>query len=194
MWDAKSKTEANGLLTNITSFEFIVSFMTCYQFLSHLEGITVLLQRKPLDILEADAMVDDIKKTIRSAEEHFHKVYQQVVDMAATMPRISGRQRNRSNIPADSVEEYYLRNVAIPLVDYIISELDGQFSELVITSASLICLVPVVFTKKDVDLSAAVEMYRGDLPTAETFNQEYCSGTVTYTHVLAILENVTDLK
>ena len=52
-WDTKSKREACGLLAAITSFDFIISFMTIYQFLSHLEGITVKIQSTSLDILKA---------------------------------------------------------------------------------------------------------------------------------------------
>ena len=39
VWDSKSKTDASGLLTGLTSFGFIVAFLTAYQLLSHLEGI-----------------------------------------------------------------------------------------------------------------------------------------------------------
>ena len=52
-WDQKSKSEASSLLGAITEFSFIVTFMLVYKYLSHLEGITRLLQSTSLDILKA---------------------------------------------------------------------------------------------------------------------------------------------
>ena len=48
-WDSASRTEAQQIMASITSFEFIV----VYQFLSHLAGITVKLQKSVLDIIQA---------------------------------------------------------------------------------------------------------------------------------------------
>ena len=43
-WDAKSVTEANGLLHAITSDSFIVSFQTSVYFFGYTMGLSVLLQ------------------------------------------------------------------------------------------------------------------------------------------------------
>ena len=56
-WDNKSKNDAASLLTSLTDFTFIVNFLTTYKFLSYLAGITVKLQSRSLDILEAYSMV-----------------------------------------------------------------------------------------------------------------------------------------
>ena len=56
-WDQKSKTDACGLLRAITSFPFIITFMIAYQFLSHLEGMTLQLQKTSVDIIQAYDMV-----------------------------------------------------------------------------------------------------------------------------------------
>ena len=60
-WDYKTKNEANSLLTAITDFTFIVAFMIVHKYLSHLEGITRLLQSTSLDVLEAYCEVRYIK-------------------------------------------------------------------------------------------------------------------------------------
>lgn len=52
-WDVKSKNAATALLGSLTSFDFIASFLVLYQFLSHLAGITVKLQGRTVDIIEA---------------------------------------------------------------------------------------------------------------------------------------------
>lgn len=43
-WDGKYKSEAYGLLSGLQNFGFILTFLTVYQVLSHLAGITVKLQ------------------------------------------------------------------------------------------------------------------------------------------------------
>ena len=44
-WDPVNHNEARQILASIMSFKFIVVFMTMYQYLAHLAGITVKLQR-----------------------------------------------------------------------------------------------------------------------------------------------------
>lgn len=50
-WDSKRKTDAGSILSYLTSFEFIVTFLVMYEFLSHLAGITVKLQGRSVDII-----------------------------------------------------------------------------------------------------------------------------------------------
>ena len=60
----QNQREACGLLAAITSFDFIISFMTIYQFLFHLEGITVKIQSTSLDILKAYDMVSILQMLV----------------------------------------------------------------------------------------------------------------------------------
>ena len=76
-------------------------------------------------------------------------------DVAITMPHIAGRQRHRANAHGENIMGYYLRNLAIPLLDHIISELDLQFTDASKLAINLLCLVPAVLCNtKEVDLSA----------------------------------------
>ena len=67
-------------------------------------------------------------------DDKFWHVYQHAVRVARnvnvepTMPRVAGRQIHRCNAPADNPEQYYQRNVAVPLITHIKAELDEQFS------------------------------------------------------------------
>jgi hypothetical protein len=150
-WEAKYKAEVNSLLNAITNFEFIVVFLTVYNFLSHLEGITVKLQSSSLDIIEAFDAIDEIKALYKDLREKidestgpFQAVYNQAIRMAEsvgvtpTMPRIARRCTTRANAPSGSIEEYYQRNIVIPFLDFIISELFYQklcYSGVVILSS-----------------------------------------------------------
>ena len=100
-WEGKCRTEANGLLTGIEQFEFIITFLTVYQYLSHLEGITVKLQSTSLDIIQAFHLVEEVKGLYKSLREKiesdFARIYKQAVrisdkvDVQPARPRTAGR-------------------------------------------------------------------------------------------------------
>jgi len=64
-WDTASRGDAQQLLASITSFEFIIVFLTVYQYLSHLVGITVKLQKQALDILEAYQEMNEVSRVYK---------------------------------------------------------------------------------------------------------------------------------
>ncbi len=182
-WDIESKSRANSLLHALTDFEFIVVFLVAYQFLSHLAGITVKLQSRTLDIVEAYRQIDEVKlfyKEIRrNVDVEFHKVYAQSERMGAAVnvepckPRSCARQRHRPNAEAESIEEWFRTNAAIPFLDHIITELDARFSVLAQTSSQLLELVPsVLCSRENFDLSGAEQLYVQDLPAPELLQQE----------------------
>ena len=171
-----SCSDAQQLLAGVTNFEFIV----VYQYLSHLVGITVKLQKRTLDIIEAH---EEIAKTYRLARENvtfgFAKIFEhsrriaEKIDCPIQMPRIVSRQRHRSNAAADNPCDYFQRNVAIPLLDHIISFLEQQFCDSSVTAVMLLGLVPsILCTNKNINLEAAVSKYNEDLPSPELFQME----------------------
>ena len=183
-WDNESKSKAGSLLHGITNFEFLVVFLIAYQYLSHLAGITIKLQRSTLDIIEAHQQVDEVsafyKKLRSNVVTDFCKVYQQAermatsINVAPSKPRNCSHQRNRPNASAETIEEWYRINVAIPFLDHIINELGEQFSSLTKTSLKLLGLVPSVLCQNSTpDLSDAIKLYSSDLPSPEQFDQEY---------------------
>lgn len=66
--------------------------------------------------------------------DYDHSWYQMAKEMAQdagvepSKPRSVTRMMSRPNAPASTVQDYYLRNTYLPLLDHIISELDSQFS------------------------------------------------------------------
>lgn len=196
-WDPASCSDAQQILASIASFEFIVVFMTMYQYLSHLTGITVKLQKRALDIVEANEMISEVatlyKDERKDVDSSFDRIYAQSVVMAekigadVSMPRIASRQQHRSNVEASSPCEYFQRNVAISVLDHIIMSIDQQFSQSAITASSLIGLVPSVLFKKEVKLEAALNKYSTDLPSPELFQMELKRWKQRYTSVPADL-------
>ncbi|KAL5491305.1 hypothetical protein EMCRGX_G016568 [Ephydatia muelleri] len=106
-WDTLNRTEAQQILASITSFTFIVSFTCVYQYLSHLAGITVKLQKRSLDIIDAHELIAEVTATYvgerNDVDISFNHIYQQSVriaenvSIAPEMPRVTGRQQHRSN-------------------------------------------------------------------------------------------------
>ena len=50
------------------------------------------------------------------------------LDISVTIPRLAKHQRNRANPPASSPNEYYWRAIYIPLLEYIMTDLQNRFS------------------------------------------------------------------
>ena len=154
MWDTESKSKASSLFHALTDFEFIVGFLIVYQFLSHVSGITVKLQSRTLDIVAAHNQIDDTLsyyKVIReNIDGEFNKIFKHAERMAKAVnvqpskPRSCGRQRNRPNVVSTTIEEWYRINVAIPFIDYIITDLESRFSSLAKRASSLLCLFYVL--------------------------------------------------
>ena len=67
-------------------------------------------------------------------EGHFGRVYEHAARVAEALnvqpstPRVVGRQIHRTNAPADTPEEHYRRNVAVPFINHIHTEIESQFS------------------------------------------------------------------
>ena len=45
-----------------------------------------------------------------------------------SLPRVCERQCHSSNVPAQTPSEYYRRNLSIPVLDHLLSELETRFS------------------------------------------------------------------
>ena len=137
-WDVNSRSDAQQILHGITNFSFIVVFLTIYQYLSHLSGITIKLQSRAIDVYEAFEMIEDIRKVYKNERDNvdggFQIIYDQAVRMAdkvgciVSAPRTVGRQQHRSNVSSTTPIEHYKRNVAIPFLDHVLTHLNEQFS------------------------------------------------------------------
>lgn len=184
-WDPKAKSEARSLLAAITSFDFIVSFLILYQYLSHLDSITVKLQSSSLDIMKAYELSSGVIATYQSLrdenETNFAPIYDQAVRMAKavgvepSMPRVSsGRQQHRANAPAESADKFYRINVALPFLDHIIGEMTARFTEESHACSAIIQLVPGLMneTHKSRELTETAKIYTDDLPSPEVLQQE----------------------
>jgi len=89
------------------------------------------------DILGVFSDIKDVIKALSSVrlkiEEKHAKWFQEAcrisekLDITVQKPRISQVQCNRANTPAETVEDYYRRNLTIPFLDQPINELEARF-------------------------------------------------------------------
>ena len=194
-WDVNSRSDAQQILHGITNFSFIVVFLTIYQYLSHLSGITIKLQSRAIDVYEAFEMIEDIRKVYKNERDNvdggFQIIYDQAVRMAdkvgciVSAPRTVGRQQHQSNVSSTTPIEHYKRNVAIPFLDHVLTHLNEQFSSLSVNASYLLTIVPSVMFSKPSKLSEITAQYQQDLPSPELLEMEMCRWKCKFSTVSA---------
>ena len=183
-WDPDTVTKASGFLHHITTFEFLVLFCVAMRLLSSLRGLTIKLQKQSKDILQAYEQVSDVQLELElmaeNCEEEFHAWFKEMtefatlLDVPVTVPRVHARQVHRSNIPADTPEAYYRRNIMIPFLDHILSEMRHRFGEIHRTTIKLLGLIPSIIVDFDAaSIDALGELYRADLPSPQLLSTEF---------------------
>ncbi|XP_068209103.1 52 kDa repressor of the inhibitor of the protein kinase-like [Palaemon carinicauda] len=132
------------------SFEFVIAFYATKQTLYAICPVAVKLQRSDLDCYEAYNMVDSTIKEIEDLREStkFSQWFAEsskltkAVGGSVARPRTAQRQIYRSNAPAQTNEEYFCINLAAPLVDHLLSEMDTRFNHESRTAATLFEVIP----------------------------------------------------
>ena len=158
--------------------------------------LTVLVLRAK--IFQVESTKETFHRERERVDESFAEIYVEAVSKAEEvgvepkLPRVASRQMYKSNTPAQSPEDYFKRNNAIPFLDHIINNLDAKFDGAQIyicsliafylfqfllvafsrTAASLLCLTPTVLCSEEVDISEVVKMYHDDLPSPELIQPE----------------------
>ena len=94
--------------------------------------LSVKLQGVENDIMTALESIDSCAKVLKSFREdeaHFSEIFSRLEEDLGdvAMPRLSGRQTNRANPPADTPEEYYKRAVFYPFVDTVLAQIEERF-------------------------------------------------------------------
>lgn len=69
-WDTSSCNDAQQTLASPTIFKLITVFLPIYQYLSHLAGITVKLQKRAFDIVKAYKQVKEVSKMFKDEQKN----------------------------------------------------------------------------------------------------------------------------
>ncbi|KAL5491472.1 hypothetical protein EMCRGX_G016767 [Ephydatia muelleri] len=117
------------------------------------QAYTVKLQKRSLDIMDVHELI---------AEQ-----YVQIAESVSTtpeMPRVTGRQQHCSNPSSFSVEDYFKKTVATPLLDHIITSMKDRFTAAVIVASSLLGVIPSVCCSREVNMERAIESTKMTCP------------------------------
>lgn len=184
-WDSETLTKARGFLHQLLSFQFLITFYVTMTVLSSLRILTVKLQKKSNDILAAYDLVGEVITNLEllktNCEEEFHLWYTEILtladkfDIIISTPRTASRQAHRSNIPADTVEAYYRRNLVVPFLDHITTELTTRFiGSNQQTKVKLLGLIPsIATTYPNTSVTDVGELYKADLPSPHLLLPEF---------------------
>ncbi|CAF1610531.1 unnamed protein product, partial [Didymodactylos carnosus] len=130
------------------------------------------LQSPGDDIMDCAQLIDDIIfmfKYIRNEklEQNYEEIFYDVRELCditgheVKMPRITGRQITRSNVPSTTPQEYYRVNLFIPILDHFIASLNELFSTHQWLALIVSRLIPAFIEGKTFDdIKEAVEMYQ----------------------------------
>ena len=76
------------------------------------------------DIESVKTALKGTRSRVDTFHDHIYDHLRATVGIEESVPRLAGRQQHRKNVPADTMKDYYKRNLTIPLLYHIISELD----------------------------------------------------------------------
>ena len=120
---------ANGLRHTMTNFGHIVSFVCTKEMLEPIRPIVCALKGELVEVYFGFQKIEEVTSCYRDIRNEIDSWFQRMYEKAVTLakmvgsteqrPRVCSRQRDRENCPAQSVEQYWNRTVAIPFVDVI---------------------------------------------------------------------------
>ena len=132
-WYAESVADSKSLLSAITSPEFLAALIITNRIFSYTANITRSLQSQSSDIMEAISGIDVLCDTLQSVGDdvdthHFRWIDEtkkmcEDIGVKLCIPRHCGRQQHGDNVPAGTPDEYYKRNLSIPLLDHVLTKM-----------------------------------------------------------------------
>ncbi|KAL0858646.1 hypothetical protein ABMA27_012474 [Loxostege sticticalis] len=113
-------TQAYHLLTALENSQFIVSLVILRKVFSYTMNLNKAMQKVNVDLINICGYAKTVKTTLLNIRNESHS-------SDIVVPRMTGRQTQRSNIPAETAEIYYRRNVFYPFIDHVTTEINARF-------------------------------------------------------------------
>lgn len=188
-WDSDTLTKCRGLRVAISSSGFLVSFVTTRNCLRYIKPLSVSLQKKTRDIIEAYAHVEEVATALSDIRADLQDTFAvwfteaetlaESVNEQVTMPRTVDRQTQRPSQPADTAQEYFRRTIAVPFLDHLLSEFSSRFQNSEIAHGGL-KLVADQAARIDSPqhqlpegIRRLVELWESDLPSPQDTSAEF---------------------
>ncbi|XP_046851139.1 52 kDa repressor of the inhibitor of the protein kinase-like [Xenia sp. Carnegie-2017] len=181
----ETSSKASPLLHLLTSFDFIAALVITRCIFDLTLPVTQLLQSSSNDIADGLNLIEALKKlsrTVRNEVDVYHANWYSIaltmaekVGVEEKKPRTCGRQAIRSNVPSESVSDYFKKTIA----DHLCSELEKRFDSsatsiyyglFLIPSKLLLCLsCGVSWKEKFYSFSS---LFLDDLPNPKALDCE----------------------
>lgn len=183
-WDAKSKTEAQGLFHQITKPAFIAAFCTAKYLFGYTVGLSRSLQGSTLNVVDAYNHINVVKNHLQDIRKNAKSMFAgslkdkmnamaKTAGVKITIPRVCGRQTLRSNVQSKGPLAYFRRSIFVPFLDGLLDQMANRFSGLSKSAVFGLLLIPVNLDKLDKSSSSKViQHYSPDLPAAASAPQE----------------------
>ena len=187
-WNNETRKDAHSFFLALTRFPFLISLVVTKEVLGYTKALSIKLQGRYVDVVRAFRDVSFVQETLRSAREgvdSFHtRIYASALAIAEKvnveegMPRTTGRQQHRGNLPSTSPSQYFQRQLTIPALDYLIADLAERFSPRLTTAlsqtmellpSSVAACSDVLSSTKFEDL---VSLYEDNLPNPSSLDTE----------------------
>ena len=180
----QSSSDAMSYLHSMEQFTFIYAAVLCQYLLAFVRPLSVALQSKQCNLVEAHENAQLLINTIHDMRDNA-TVQQKMFDRASTVankigvvpsrPRRAGRQRHRANAATadDTVESHFKVNYFLPFVDHILSHLQDRFPPEIKSVLLAAHLIPANLDKLSAeDMDTLVQEFDGDLPAPTEIEQE----------------------
>ena len=146
-----TSTKALSYYKLLTSFDFISTLVLTRHFLDLTLPVTELPQGSAIDVADSSHLIESLKSlsiSKRSSFDQFHNnCYKSVLELAKKIkfgeikPRTAAIQRNRNNIPSESVSDYFKKVVTMPLLDYLTTQLNERFDSVSVMTYSGLVII-----------------------------------------------------
>ena len=174
VFDRESKIKASGFRHQMESSEFVIALVVASKVLACIKPLSVKLQKRSQDILQAYAMVGDVKRQIQSYQDDsvatFADWFSTAQQMASSIeseikqPRIHSKQRFRENPACEDAESYFRISIYVKFLDHLTTQLNDRFAE---SSIPHLAIHRLVGTEIDgvvyKDLEDVIEFYQEDI-------------------------------
>jgi len=171
----QARSDAVSYSNALEGFSFIMSAVVTQSLLAVLRPLSVALQAIDADLLgaheEAQRLISVIEK-FRNSESHYEKLFQRATtiarqihgdDFIPTMPRIAKRSVYRSNVPSETVQDHFKKNLYLPAMDTAISHLSTRFGPEIKGAMLAVNLLPQRIDKLDDTMMPLFETFKDEL-------------------------------
>ncbi|KAL0994376.1 hypothetical protein UPYG_G00121410 [Umbra pygmaea] len=183
-WSDQVTHEALEIAEALADFEFVATLVVLKNTLSFTRAFGKNLQGSTMDVYFAanslTAVLHSLNEVFDNIDVYHEFWFEEAVNLATVLeiPVKVPRMYLRMHRPEDGTEiqpeSYFKEHLTVPVVSHVINELNSLFSENHLNALRCLTLVPAVMGQLKFNTSEEnnVEMYRKDLPNADTLPAE----------------------